>query len=429
MAIKRQSKHSNVDGEDPAELTLDSAPVQGNLLIAVGSDRSGGSAANYAITGITGWTQTIQRTILSGDATYRRTHSMYWKVAGASESSTVTLDDGTANSKYFSVTEYEFEAGENQWVLLDSISNDNGATDAATTMSTGTTASVSGDMFLVASFVSKRNGNGGSETISWDTGLSADYSHSSAGTFKMDHGIGSDASDTVTGTKSSTGTTSSGNNRGLSAALLVFDTISSGGSTNQSVSGSVTPAGAFSSKLILSNILTGSTISTGGLVKSISTIKSGSITESGSITKSSDKRLVGSSTFSGILATQLAFLLSISGGLTPSGLLSFMIMVYRTGTSVITGSIKKQCAKILLSEMTLSGNVIKRIDKILSGQLSLSATLSQIVVVLLLVAGNITISGVVNTVTVPATIFTKAIKGVVLKGIATIGKTIRGNDV
>lgn len=225
MAQERQSK-ADVSGSDPASITLDSTPVEGNLLVAIMSERSGGDATNHALTGITGWTETIQQTIESGSGTYRRTHSMYWKVAGASESTTVTFDDGTSNNKYLSVIEFEHVGGdEDQWVLLDSSSNDNGQTPNATTIGTGSTASQSGEMFLVASAVIKRgNTPESTKPTSWDTGLTLDQDFDPDNNNTMAHSIGSDAKDTVTGTKSSTCTlTLDGNNLGLSAAILVFD--------------------------------------------------------------------------------------------------------------------------------------------------------------------------------------------------------------
>lgn len=224
MATLRQSAQSNFAGADPATATYSSTPVEGNLLIAVGSERSGGDATNHALTGITGWTETIQRTTESGNGTYRRTHSMYWKAAGASESTSVTLDDGTSNDKWLSIYEFEFETGEDQWVLLDSISNDNGTTSDASTIGSGTTGSQSGEMFVVASTVMKRKNNGtDSAPHSYDSGLTIDQTYDPASSNDMCHSLGSDAKDTTSGTKSTTCTLSAGSNLGLSCALLVFD--------------------------------------------------------------------------------------------------------------------------------------------------------------------------------------------------------------
>ena len=228
MATLLNSAKSNFAGVDPAVATI-TEPTSGNLIIAVCSERSGGDASNHALTGITGWTHTIAQTIEQADGSHRRSHSVFWKVAGASEGTSVTFDDASSNVKWLTVYEYEFGGSEDQWILLDSTSNDNGTTDGGTTISTGTTGSQSGEMFIFGSAVLKRTTNGSATgPWSWDTGLSLDVTFE-GGSGDMDHGVGSDAEDLVTGTKSSTMTlTDHRNNLGLSGAILVFDTVSGG---------------------------------------------------------------------------------------------------------------------------------------------------------------------------------------------------------
>ena len=231
MATLLNSAQSNFAGTDPATVTI-TAPTEGNLLVAICSERSGGSAANHALTGITGWTHTIADTIEQANGTYRRTHSVFWKVAGASEGTSVTLDDSTSNVKWLSVYEFQHVGGsEDQWILLDSQSADNGQTSSATTLSPGSTASQSGEMFILGSCVQKRASTLiDSSPWSWDTGLAEDVTFDPATSGDMAHGIGSDSKDTVTGAKSSTVTlTASANNLGLAAAILVFDVESGGG--------------------------------------------------------------------------------------------------------------------------------------------------------------------------------------------------------
>jgi hypothetical protein len=80
-------------------------------------------------------------------------------------------------------------------------------------------------MFKVGSCVVKRGSGATAVTFSWDNGLSADADYTGTAN-DMAHGIGSDASDTVTGVKTTTATLSDAvNNNGLSCALIVFDTI------------------------------------------------------------------------------------------------------------------------------------------------------------------------------------------------------------
>lgn len=217
---------------DPSSATFGSAPVQDNLLIAVLEERSGGSSANHVLSGITGWTHEVSRTMEQSNGTYRRTFSIFYKVAAASEVSTVTGDDGTGNNKKLSIYEYEHTGDGDQWILLESASNDNGATSNATSISTGTTASASAtSMFIFGGMGLKFTGSpGSSRTYTWDTGLTSDFNGSSAGN-QMFHCAGSDETDTVTGTKSSTCTQDTGAaaNLGLAAGILVFSIESGGG--------------------------------------------------------------------------------------------------------------------------------------------------------------------------------------------------------
>ena len=225
MATLLNSAQSTMTGADPAVATI-TEPTQGNLLIAVCTERSGGDATNHALTDITGWEHTIASTIEQASGTYRRTFSIFWKEAGASEGTSLTFDDGTANSKYLTVYEYQHVGGsEDQWVLLDSASNDNGTTSNATTIASGTTGSQSGEMFIFAAASVKRpNSLVDTSPWSWDSGLSEDATFDPSVGNTMAHGGGSDAKDTATGTKSSTVTlTAHASNIGLAAGILVFD--------------------------------------------------------------------------------------------------------------------------------------------------------------------------------------------------------------
>jgi hypothetical protein len=231
MAILTQAVWDSDAGADPATMTI-TEPTEGNLLIAVVTERSGGSASNHAITGITGWTHTISETTEQANSSYRRSFSVFWKVAGASEGTTITADDGTSNDKYLSFLEYEHEAGEDQWVLAGSATNDNGATTGDTTLATGTTASVSGTKFLeIGVSCVRRSGTEADWSHSWDAGLGVDANNGD--TFnKMMQGIGSDGDDTTAETKTSTVTWSGDqitNNTGINAGILVFSLIAAVG--------------------------------------------------------------------------------------------------------------------------------------------------------------------------------------------------------
>lgn len=134
---------------DPCVPTLGQSPAQGNLLVAVAAKRTATSHTNY--TAPSGWTKHIGRDVLLGDSTYRRNTAVWSKVAGSSESSSVSIDDGTTAAKYCTLAEYSLSEGENEWTLLAAVSNDNGATSGGVTIGTSQTSSVAGARkFLVA---------------------------------------------------------------------------------------------------------------------------------------------------------------------------------------------------------------------------------------------------------------------------------------
>jgi hypothetical protein len=84
MTITYARVQSKTSDGDPGATTLDASPIEGNLLVVHATERSGGDATNFTISG-TGWTRQIAETTEQGDANARRTHVVFWKIAGASE--------------------------------------------------------------------------------------------------------------------------------------------------------------------------------------------------------------------------------------------------------------------------------------------------------------------------------------------------------
>lgn len=211
---------------DPAVPSLASVPTQGNLLVAVMMDRVGTSEANFTISG-SGWTKRIARDTLLADSTFRRSFAIWTKVAGASEPQSVTLDDGTTNTKIGSLAEYALEAGEDEWAYLDGATNDNGTTNNAASIATGTTGSVTGEKkFLIAFVFGRRINTTTAWTCAWTSiDLTAGFSVG-ATSFGRHISSGHGNSD-VDGTKASNGTlsgTPNVDNTGLSAGIIVFRT-------------------------------------------------------------------------------------------------------------------------------------------------------------------------------------------------------------
>lgn len=227
MAITRkQWKHGN--GSDPGSATFDATPVQGNLLVAIAMDRSGGSlASGTAVISGSGWTQQIGRDTLLADGDDRRSFCLFWKVAGASEPTTITIDNGTANNKAILLQEFESSTGQT-YGFSEKADNDNGTTNSALSIATGTTASTSGDQLIVPVFIARIgdvnnsiNGNvsfaSGTSPVNTTDGING--RHITTAFFES----------SVTGTKSDTATIdlASDANTGLSAGIAVFSLTTS----------------------------------------------------------------------------------------------------------------------------------------------------------------------------------------------------------
>lgn len=170
MALTFARKQSSVFSTeaDPAVATFASTPVEDNLLVVIATERSGGDAANYTISG-SGWTKQISETTEpSGN---RRTFAVWWKVAGASEPTQISVDDGTANSKRIMIQEYE--AGEAvDWTYRGVAKADTGS-GSTSPLASGDTASIpAGEQLLVGCAIWRREGTGALAGIAF-SGLSS----------------------------------------------------------------------------------------------------------------------------------------------------------------------------------------------------------------------------------------------------------------
>ena len=221
MSITTAQSSVTADGANPTA-TLGSAPTEGNLLILIAVDRSGVSHAD--MTPPAGWTKRIGRDYDLDSPTYRRSMAVWSKVAGASESSSAQVTGGTFR---LVLSEYEDSEG-GTWAFEQKADNDNGATSDATSIGTGTTASVSdGNLLVIAVGYWKKgilhpyaagymdfdnsitNEENFDVTADYSRGLCTGYkTTSTGGTF------------TATGTYSNT---SGPANAGLMAGILVFD--------------------------------------------------------------------------------------------------------------------------------------------------------------------------------------------------------------
>jgi len=223
---------------DPSVLTI-TEPTSGNLGIVVMMERSGGSASNHVLTGITGWTHTIVSTTEAANPSFRRSFSVFWKVHGASEGTTINADDTTSNNKHCFYVEFTHEAGESTWSLLDSASNDNGTTTDASSIASGTTGSIggSGDALIFAVMGQRNNIIVTPPVHTWGsialTSGNAFFDTASTDDFTNYMTFGYNGAYTGTGTVATTASYSSGSNAntGINAAILAFDLQSGGGPT------------------------------------------------------------------------------------------------------------------------------------------------------------------------------------------------------
>jgi hypothetical protein len=122
----------------PYTATLASTPVQGNLLIAVADDRSGATA--LTIDG-TGWTLGEKLYQSPADGTFRKSHATWWKLAGASEPTTITITNAAGGGTIVGMVEFESDSGEMAGLSFgDSIAT--GYDTVATSYASGSTPSV-----------------------------------------------------------------------------------------------------------------------------------------------------------------------------------------------------------------------------------------------------------------------------------------------
>ena len=226
MAITRAQASVTADGSNPTA-TLGSAPTEGNLLVLVAVDRSGVSHAD--MTPPSGWTKRVGRDGSLADNTYRRSMAIWTKVAGASESSSAQVTGGTFR---LALSEYNDSDG-GTWTFKEKADNDNGNTADATTIGTGTTASVAdGNLLVVAIGYSKKGATLALQSFDFDNDIANEESFDAGTTYTRVVTTGYKTT-TTGGTFSSTGTLSGVYtvNSGLMAAILVFDAESAAPAT------------------------------------------------------------------------------------------------------------------------------------------------------------------------------------------------------
>lgn len=227
MASRVQSA---VGEASPCVATFGDTPTEGNLLVATVYERSGNAHSGFSISG-SGWTKRIGRDAEISDSTYRRSMAVWTKVAGSSEPTGITMTTG-ATAKGI-IQEFEHDGDEDLWEFLDESSADNGTTSNASSLSSGSTASVSGASFLELGFYYVKRGASDPLIFSsaFTNGL-GDEVESSSGINGRIVAVAYDGDDTTEETKSTTVShTATGGivNNGLISAIAVFRTEAAGG--------------------------------------------------------------------------------------------------------------------------------------------------------------------------------------------------------
>lgn len=229
MATRRQSA-SNASPGDPASATFGSTPISGNLLKVTATERSGTGAAAFTISG-SGWTKRIAHDNNLADSTLRKSMAVWTKVAGASEPTNIQVDNATANNKRILIEEFAFETGEDQWDFQAEESGDTGTGTNQTSVSSGTTAAVTGTEFLstVSLYAKIVDDPAGTESASFTNGLGTNVAALSAANGQtiisaMDGDDTSTAGYETTATYSATPNA----NSGLIAGIMVLSIVAGG---------------------------------------------------------------------------------------------------------------------------------------------------------------------------------------------------------
>ena len=163
----------------------------------------------------------------------------------------------------------------------------------------------------------------------------------------------------------------------------------------------------------------------------------------GTVSKIIDKSFTGSLTPSGVLGTVKSVFLTVAGSLSPAGALATQASVNQANSGSVTpsGLTTKQANKITTGSvlpaadltklvnkntggsMPMSGVVGKLTQKVVQGDLTPTGTVTASVIILTTVLGAMALSGIVNTVFVPAgTVVVWVAKRI--KGVGSVIKSV-----
>lgn len=160
-AILKQFIFGGDAGADPATITFAGALEYRNLVLVVTIERSGSAATDHNLSNVTAWNKPIEVTTEQGNASFRRSMSVFFKHVEQGDSSTINFDLPGID-KWMIAAEFELMGPSNRFEFLASAANDNGAVNDATSISTGVTTSVTADQLLSFAGMIARNISGAS---------------------------------------------------------------------------------------------------------------------------------------------------------------------------------------------------------------------------------------------------------------------------
>jgi|GEM_PF-2703459 len=145
-------------GTNPSA-TFSSSPLQGSLLVVFAGHRK--SSGSVSISG-SGWQEHVSFDGFSGDNNSRRGMTIWTKIAGPNEPSTINASVGSSLSKLI-IQEYTASGG--TFTSIDQIASNLGTTTASTSISTGSTPATSSSNTLAIGFMLGRYSAGNTPTF------------------------------------------------------------------------------------------------------------------------------------------------------------------------------------------------------------------------------------------------------------------------
>lgn len=216
-------------------------------------------------------------------------------------------------------------------------------------------------------------------------------------TFAADAGFDITAQEVVTDTLPASALV--GNVARVASPTFTIDTGGAGTQFQQSVSGTLTTAGALAKETRKGP--SGTVTSSGALLKSTSRALLGTLTTAGALAaaKTALRSVEGTLTTAGALAAVKTALVSVAGTLTSAGALATQAQKAVVGTLTPAGALTRQAAHLVAGTLASSGALAKHTARALTGTLTSTAAATAIKTALKAVDGTLTSAGSLTSIT------------------------------